>query len=155
MILDHLEHAAMYRSLGPRIAAAMDYLKSTDFSKMVEGRYELDGDRLIAIVQRYETRPHSQVIWESHRRYVDVQYLVAGKEQMGYAKLCPTLTVKQPYDNDADAALYDVQGSLFEVTPGQFAIFAPQDVHAPGLAAGSPPQPGEVLKVVMKCRVDG
>jgi YhcH/YjgK/YiaL family protein len=154
MILDHIEHAAMYRALGPRIAAALDYLRQTDFSKMADGRHELDGDRLIAILQHYRTRPHSEIIWEAHRRYVDVQYIVAGTEQMGYAGLRPDLPVKQAYDETKDFAFYDAQGALFEVKSGNFAIFAPQDVHAPGLAAGSPPTPAEMFKVVMKCRVD-
>lgn len=154
MILDQIHHSLTYRCLGPRIAAALDYLRQTDFSQVAEGRHELDGDRLIAIVQRYQTRPHSEIIWESHRRYIDVQYIVTGTEQMGYVGLRPDLPVKQPYDEAKDVAFYDTQGSLFLFAPGNFAIFAPQDVHAPGLAAGSPPTPAEVFKVVMKCRVE-
>lgn len=154
MILDQLHHALMYRCLSPRIAAALDYLRETDFSQVSEGRHELDGDRLVAIVQRYQSRPHSEIIWESHRRYIDVQYIVTGTEQMGYVGLRPNLPIKQPYDEAKDVVFYDTQGSLFLATPGTFAIFFPHDVHAPGLAAGSPPTPAEVFKVVMKCRVE-
>lgn len=154
MILDQLHHALLYRCLSPRIAAALDYLRETDFSSVAEGRHELDGDRLAAIVQRYKTRPHSEIIWESHRRYIDVQYIVTGTEQMDNVCLRPDLPVKQAYDETTDAAFYNAQGSLFLATPGTFAIFFPHDVHAPGLAAGSPPTAAEVFKVVMKCRVD-
>src|SRR5512136_2246735 len=57
MILDRLGNAAFYRPLGPRIAAALDWLRATDIAALADGRYELEGDRLAAIVQRYRTRP--------------------------------------------------------------------------------------------------
>jgi YhcH/YjgK/YiaL family protein len=153
MILDRLDNASMYRSLGPRIAAALDYLRQTDFSQMADGRYELDGDRLVAMVQRYRTRPPAEAKWEAHRQYLDVQYLAAGAERIGYASLRPDLAVVQAYDEAKDVVFFDVAGSLFEVSAGSFAIFAPQDIHAPCLAAGAPPTPADVLKVVIKCRV--
>jgi len=151
MILDRLENADMYRGLEPRIVAALDYLRRADFSQLTDGRHELDGDRLFAIVQRYRTRPLADSLWETHRRYVDVQYLVAGTERMGFASLTPETPVRQPYDEAKDVAFYDAQGDCFDVRAGSFVVFAPHDVHAPGLAAGSPPVPAEVFKVVVKC----
>ena len=52
-----------------------------------------------------------------------------------------------------DAILFDADGQLFMVSAGDFAIFAPCDVHAPGLATDLPDGSAEVCKVVMKCRV--
>jgi YhcH/YjgK/YiaL family protein len=153
MILDRLEHAGMYRGLGPRIAAALDWLGTTDLGCLPPGRHELDGPRLVAIVQRYRTRPLGEAIWEAHRRCVDVQYVVEGTERMGYRPLEDGLVVKQPYDDERDAVLFDTWGDLVEVRSGSFAIFAPQDVHAPGLVAGPAGQPGEVLKIVVKVAV--
>jgi YhcH/YjgK/YiaL family protein len=157
MILDRLEHAAFYRGLSPQIAAALDYLQTTDLAALADGRYELDGERLVAIVQRYRPKPLRRAVWESHRRYVDVQYVVSGVERMGWAALSDALPVRAVYDPARDAAFYDLaarDGLLFPVGPGSFAVFTPHDVHAPGLApAGAPP--GEVCKVVMKCLLAG
>ena len=153
MIVDRIENAMMYRSVGARVSAALNYLRQTDFSSVPDGRHELDGDRLFAVVQRYRTKPPQEARWEAHRKYVDVQYVVAGQERMGYAPLSDGLAIRKPYDPEKDLIFYDVRGDLFEVTAGGLAIFAPQDVHAPGLAAGEPPVVGEVLKVVMKCRL--
>lgn len=155
MILDRLENAAFYRSLSPRIAAALDYLRATDFSKQPDGRRELDGDRLVAIVQRYRTKPLAKAVWEAHRRYLDVQYVVEGEERIGYAPVVAGAKVAQAYDDDKDFLLYDVQGDLLQVPAGSFAIFAPPDIHSPGLVGGSPPMIRDVVKVVMKCRLDG
>ena len=153
MILDRLENASLYRPLGPLIAAALDFLRRTDFSQMPSGRHELDGDRLFAVVQRYRPKPLDQIVWEAHRQYIDVQYLAAGTERMGYLPLGDGLRVRQPYDPDKDAIFFDADGQFFTVSPGNFAIFAPSDVHAPGLATGTIADSAEVCKVVMKCRV--
>ncbi|MHB1035641.1 MAG: YhcH/YjgK/YiaL family protein [Pirellulales bacterium] len=153
MILDRLENACLYRRLGARIAAAFDYLCATDFRQLLDGRYELDGDRLFAMVQRYVTRPPSAAKWEAHRQYVDVQYVVEGVERIGYAPLVDGLPVVEAYDAAKDLAFFDAGGDLVTVRAGSFAIFTPQDLHAPGLAAESS-GPAEVRKVVVKCRVD-
>jgi len=153
MILDRLENASMYRALGTAIAAALDYLRQTDFSQVPDGRFELDGDRLVSIVQHYRTKPLAEAIWEAHRQYVDVQYLVQGAERIGYASLRDDVPAKEPYDASKDAVFYDVRGDFFELRAGEFAIFTPRDIHAPGLAVTPSEASAMIHKVVVKCRV--
>jgi biofilm protein TabA len=154
MILDSIQNRAFYRHMGSGIPQALEYLATTDFSKLPNGKYELDGQRIFAIVQRYRPKPLAEIVWESHQKYIDVQYLAEGAERMGYALLSELVPVKQPYDPERDAAFYDSQGELFTISPGTFAVFAPQDVHAPGLALDSATPASEVLKVVVKCLVE-
>jgi biofilm protein TabA len=170
MILDRLDNADLYGGLGTNIAAALDYLRRTDFSQMPVGRHEVDGDRVFAIVQRYRPKPLEQIVWEAHRKYIDVQFVAAGTERMGYVPLGDGLQVRSPYDAEKDAILFDAEGQLLTLSAGEFAVFFPCDVHAPGLATetaddstqkGTVPflpsqksgqSPAEVCKVVMKCR---
>jgi YhcH/YjgK/YiaL family protein len=151
MILDRLEHARMYRALDADIARAFDYLQQTNFRDVTDGRYELDGDRLFALVLRYRPKPLDQAMWEAHRRYIDIQYVVEGSERMGYTCLRGDLPVRQPYDPKKDIIFFDADGDWIEVPAGSFAIFAPHDVHAPGLATDRPEASAEVCKVVVKC----
>lgn len=153
MILDRLEHACMYRPLSVEIARALDYLQQTDLAALADGRYELDGERLFAIVQRYRPKPVAEAMWEAHRRYVDVQYIVSGCERMGIAFLRSDLPVQQPYDPHKDIIFFETTGDLITVPAGSFTIFTPHDIHAPSLApaAGEPDAP--VCKVVVKCSV--
>lgn len=153
MILDRLENAVLYRPLGTSIALAFDYLGRTDFSRTPAGRYELEGDRIFAIVQRYRPKRPADARWEAHRQYVDVQYVAQGVERMGYAPLGDGLPVEQDYDPQKDVVFFDVQGELFTIRAGSFAIFNPTDVHAPGLATAMSAATVEVCKVVLKCRV--
>lgn len=154
MILDRLENAWMYQGLSKDIAAALDYLRRTDFRQVSLGRHELAGDRLFAIVQRYRTKPLVDAGWEAHRKYLDVQYVVEGVERIGYAPLRDDVSVKQEYDSQKDLVFFETWGDLLEVPAGSFAIFAPHDIHAPGLVVGPSAEPTEVLKVVVKVRVD-
>jgi biofilm protein TabA len=150
MIIDHIQNRIFYRQLGSRVGEALEYLATTDFVKMPDGKYELDGPRMFAIVQRYRPKPLAEIVWESHRKYIDVQYVVQGAERMGYVPLSERMTVKKDYDPERDIVFYDVQGDLFIVPERSFVVFAPQDVHAPGLAVDRPVSSGEVLKVVVK-----
>jgi biofilm protein TabA len=153
MILDHLKNADAYRSLGPRIAQAFDYLIRTRFADTPSGRYEVDGADVYAMVNRYQPGPIKEAKWEAHCRYIDVQYMVEGSELVGYAPLSERLPVTNAYDAEKDSAFFDARGDFFRLNAGSFAIFMPQDVHAPSLAIADEPS-RQVCKVVVKCRVD-
>ncbi|NUQ62541.1 MAG: YhcH/YjgK/YiaL family protein [Pirellulales bacterium] len=152
MILDRLENAAPYRGYHQRVAKAFDYLAKTDLLALPAGKYELDGDRLYAMVQRSRTRRLDEIVWEAHRKYIDVQYVAAGAERMGYVALDETLKVAKPYSEEGDAVLLEAHGSFFDVRAGSFVVFGPKDVHAPGLAVDD--LPSDVVKIVVKCRID-
>jgi biofilm protein TabA len=179
MIIDRIENRAFYRQLGSRIGEALEYL-ATDFTKLPDGKYELDGPRMFAIVQRYRPKPLMEIAWESHRKYIDVQYIVTGAEWMGFVSLDKRLPIKQDYEPERDVVFYEVQcgvdplvpkgdspifvdtkietvpkADLFTVSAGSFVVFAPHDVHAPALAVDNPHAVGEVLKVVVKIEARG
>jgi len=152
MILDRLENADLYRPLSKGIDQALTYLAETDLLNQPLGRYDLDGDEVYAMVQQYETKTDLPVIWESHRKYIDVQYVAKGRERLGYMPLSSQPQVTKPYDESIDAALYESTGDLVQFAAGSFSILWPGDVHAPGRAWADSSE--EVLKVVVKVLVD-
>jgi YhcH/YjgK/YiaL family protein len=145
MIIDHIKNAAQYAGLGKRIQAGLEWLAATDFSVMAPGRYELDGNNLYALVQTYDTRDPALGKWEAHRRYIDIQYVVSGREKMGYAEI--STLVGSGYDAEKDFQLLVGEGDFLTCGPGTFILFAPQDAHMPCLAAD---KPQTVTKVVVK-----
>jgi len=150
MILDTLANAARYYSLGGRIETALRYLQSTDCTQLPVGKIPLQGEEIYALVQDNTTKLREHGVWEAHRRYIDVQFVAAGVEEMGYANV-ETLTVKQPYDELKDYALFEGSGSYVRVAAGNFTIFMPQDGHIPGSAVNE--QPAAVRKVVIKVAI--
>ncbi|MBI1336866.1 MAG: DUF386 family protein [Phycisphaera sp.] len=155
MLMDELSRAAAGRELGGLFARALAYLRQTDFSDVADGRYAIEGEDLFAMVQRYEPRAMGDVVWESHRKYADVQFVASGVEWMGWRKLVPDLPVKTPYDPERDAVFYDLPspGDAFKVTAGEFVVFMPEDVHSPSLWADGSRKAVTVCKVVVKVRV--
>ena len=150
MVTDTLENAAHYIALGESIATALKYLKDNDCTKLPLGKIPIQGEQIYALVQDNTTKPRDQGVWEAHRKYIDVQFVAAGVEEMGYANI-NTLTVKKPYDEQADYALFEGSGSFVLVPAGCFTIFFPEDGHIPGSAVGD--QPSAVRKVVVKVAV--
>ena len=153
MILDTLDRSPLYHGLHPAFSVAFAWLASIDPS-IADGRYEINGPRLFALVQHYVTAPSGEKKWEAHHLYGDIQYLVSGRESIGHSR-CNGLKVRHPYSPDKDAEFYEPPASHFSklvLEAGSFAIFFPQDAHQPGVMID---QPSPVLKVVIKFRLEG
>lgn len=134
------------------IQLALDYLAATDFDKVEAGRYPIKGDLIYAQVLDLETKDKSAVLPEVHRKYLDVQYLHAGKERIGVTPDLGNNPVAQDYDEERDILFYtDVQNEVeLIMRPGNFAVFFPEDIHRPGCADG---QSGKIRKIVVKVAV--
>jgi len=149
MIYDHFSRAYLYRGLGPRFELALDFLRTFD-ARTPAGKLKLAGDDVYAMVQSYGTSPASERKWESHRCYVDVQFMVTGEELIYHAPL-DQLEVAQPYDAIADYELYQGPDHQYvHMRAGDFGIFFPHDGHKPGCSSSAP---GSVNKVVVKVRL--
>lgn len=151
MIIDTMDNAAFYECLSPLFAQAFEYLRSGRPATDPVGSHALDGDNLFVNVEEYTTKPHDQGRWEAHREYADVQYVVAGCEQMGYAVI-DGMTAEQAYDAKTDVGFFTGHGVMLRVPAGTFTVFMPQDVHMPSIADE---EPGPVRKVVVKVLVNG
>lgn len=150
MVIDTLSEAGHYSSLGPGIAAGLTWLAA--FSpETPDGRYDINGDDVYALVQSYDTVPPGEKKYESHRVYADIQYVAIGTEVIHYAPL-NRLSAVTVYDSPKDFLLYGdpTVSTPLQLTPGTFAIFYPQDGHKPGCVNGAPCR---MKKVVIKVRV--
>lgn len=146
MIIDILGNADMYYGLAERMERAFQYLRETNLDGLEPGRYEIDGDEIYALIQHFEGLPIESGKWESHRRYIDIQYVYSGVERMGYAYV-GGMTVAEAYDGEKDCMFTSGRGSFMDVKCGMFAVFAPDDAHMPCIAAN---QPGVIKKAVVK-----
>ena len=87
---------------------------------------------------------------ETHRKYIDIQFVISGVDEMGWRPLPSCGKASTPYDAEKDAALFEsAPDSWVAVGPGAFAVFFPEDAHAPLIGAGEP-----VRKLVVKVRVE-
>jgi biofilm protein TabA len=150
MILDLLAHHPAYQALSPGLARGFAWFDG--FSpEMPDGRYDIAGSDVFALVQSYETAAPGDKKYEAHRDYLDIQYVAAGSEVVYYAPV-NRLQPLTGYQADEDCQLYadPAVATGLQLTAGSFAIFYPQDGHKPGCVNGHVSQ---VKKVVVKVRV--
>ncbi|PUZ29965.1 YhcH/YjgK/YiaL family protein [Chitinophaga costaii] len=151
MILDTLANAQRYEGLGPKFVKAFEYLRQTDFNLVEKGKYPIAGDDIFVIVNEYDTVDAAGEQMESHKKYIDVQYVAAGVERIGHDFL-ENKTPSKPYDEASDYMLFAAPPAFFTVLEkGWFAIFFPTDLHMPNLRVAGPVG---VKKVVIKISVD-
>jgi len=147
MIIDQLENLGQYGDIR-RHLQVMDILRNRPFDEMEPGRYDIEGDSLYFMLQRYDTTPVDQGKLETHENYIDVQYVVRGEEMMGYAPR-DVMAIESPYDPEIDAAFYHLpeRMTLLRLRPETFCVFYPQDAHLPGRCLETPQS---ITKVVIK-----
>jgi len=148
MVIDQVTNSHLYYPLHPRIRTAFEYLQQTDLSTLSIGRHEIDGENLYAMLQQYTSKPREQGFWEAHRRYMDLQVVIQGTEQIGYANI-GQLTQAE-YDANKDFLPLFGEGDFLTLQNDNFALLLPQDAHMTGIAIGAPTP---VKKMVIKISI--
>ena len=149
MIIDKIENYRLYTGLNKRISKAFDFIVKNDLTKMELGKHKIDGDKIFALLQEYDTKEVSEGKLERHFKYIDLQYVIQGAERMGVS----TWTNQIPIDEnqEADYAFYSGDSSLIKIDEGMFAIFFPHDLHMPCIKLNDI---SKVRKVVIKIMID-
>jgi YhcH/YjgK/YiaL family protein len=150
MIVDKLENGAYYYSLGARIQKAIEYLKNSSLSEIEVGKYQIEGDDIFALVSEYDTKSVETGLWEAHKRYIDIQYIIKGSEKIGYTSV-ENLKTTVEYDESKDILFGTANGDFVTLQQGMFMILAPQDGHMPSIYCEKPER---VKKVVIKILAD-
>ena len=150
MILESLNNTEKIESLHPLFKKAFDYLKSTDCSKMEDGKHELDGSRLFVSIASISGKEKKDAAIETHKKYIDIQMPLLGVEKIGWKPGSELQEESVPYNEEQDIAFYiDRPTAYTKIYPGQFAIYFPEDGHAPGIGQGN------IRKVIVKVQVEG
>ena len=135
-----------------RIGKALAYLRDTDFTDLPNGEYEVEGRDIFARVNTYETEPREVKKPESHIKYIDVQFLVSGKESIGFCPLTEEHKVVENYADKQDLLFYEKahNENYVDMQAGDIAIFFPWEIHRPRCPVG-PPTP-HVHMLIVKTR---
>jgi len=152
MIVTDLDFVERQVPLSPSFQLAIDFLCRKDLLELPDGNVPLDGTRVFAILQRYRTAHQDAPKFEYHRKYIDLQYILAGEEVIGWAPAAE-MTASFDYDEHQDICFGLMEPgawSPLRLRAGQVGVFWPEDAHAPRLAAGKPVL---VRKIVVKVAV--
>lgn len=150
MIKDRLANAKIYYNLSENLKKGFIWLESTDLNRLEDGQYNIDGENVYASIQTYQTKADAN--YESHRKYIDIQYIIDGKEKIGVTDLGNCTTCIN-YDENKDLEFYNMNCNeeYIELSKGQFAIFYPHDAHKPSISID---EQTTVKKVVVKVKIN-
>lgn len=147
MIFDSLKCAAQYAALSPRLKRAFDYLAATDLEQLEPGKHEIEGKEIFVNVQERELKRPEDAKLEVHDEYIDVQVVVKGTESFGWSPRADVKRPKEPFNTEKDIQFFeDTPQTYFTLVPGQFAVFFPEDAHAPLVGEGP------IKKAIVKVR---
>ena len=114
--VNKLEFAKQYNKNKAYWDKAFTYLKNTNLDTVSPGKYYLDGNNVFVSVTMNKLKPFENTKWEAHRKYVDIQYVIKGKEKMGVAPFSKAKEV-EVYDETKDVGFYavaDVEGKFYK-----------------------------------------
>lgn len=147
MIIDTLDNLEKYASVNPLFAKAIEYLKSTDLKAHEVGKVELQGKDLVVNFSMAKGKTKEQAQLETHKNFIDIQIPLSCTEVMGYTPACNL--PEGDYNAEKDITKFALPSEAYiPVHPGMFAIFFPQDGHAPCIA-----EEETIQKVIVKVRV--
>lgn len=149
MILDSINNSGRYVALHPGFKAGFEFLNNHSLEQITDGKHAIDGDRLFALGMATRGKGMENAVFETHRKYIDIQFTVSGTDLIGWDEQPHCTPDPDGYHSDKDVEFYTERPKLWiPVSSGRFAIFYPEDAHAP---LGTD---GLVHKVVVKLALD-
>lgn len=151
MIASDIVSKEKYDYLKDRLNTAFEFLKRKDLAELPAGRIDLDGSDVYAFIQHYDTMDASTLRFETHDKFIDIQYLISGKEVFEVA-VREGLVPATSYDEQNDICFYKdpEESSSILLLPGDYVLAAPEDAHKPRCMSE---KPCAVKKVVIKVRL--
>lgn len=150
MIKGNIKNIQDCSDFSKNIQIGLKYLADTDFSDVQNGKYEILGDEVFAIVQDYLSKPITEGQFEAHKKYIDIQYIVQGEEQIGVLGI-ENFSESTNYDEKKDIVFLSLNTNhmpeFVTIKEKEFMILYPNDAHKPSVAIESP---SYVKKIVIK-----
>jgi len=149
MIIDTIANAGKYFSAHPLFAKAFEFINATDLLNAPDGKSDIEeGLKAIFSNSSGKTKEASLSKFECHDKNIDIQLCISGVETICWKPREKCIIPNCDYNPEKDVRFYsDVPDTSFQLTDGQFAIFFPEDVHAPMIGEG------EIRKLVIKVKI--
>jgi YhcH/YjgK/YiaL family protein len=148
MIVDKTQNLSNYTLLVEKFQKAFDFISNSNINMLNNGRYEIEGDNVYALVSEYKTKDENEGELEAHRKYIDIQFLANGTELIGYAPLNNQDLITE-YNDEKDVIFFNGEKSFITMEQGMFAVLFPGELHMPGIKTS---KSEHVKKVVVKVK---
>ena len=137
-----------------RILKAVHLIDSLNFTDLQDNVFEIEGKSFYYILSSYQTvADFKEKPAEAHRKYLDLQYIIYGKEKFGFADYSNIKKSHLEYNPEKDIEFFDNIDNECFITLAQnhYAIFFPDDIHRPGICIDNP---SNIRKVIFKLLIN-
>ncbi len=153
MIVAKRTDASNYRGIHPMLDKALDHLNDEFLQAVGKEPVHIDGQKLYAMLNVFETLPDDRLFFEAHRDYLDIHAVLSGEERIDIAyteALTPDEDTSKP-ENDLYAySDTDPEHQSVVLGSGDFLVAFPSDAHrVKGQVCGA----SQVRKVVFKIKI--
>lgn len=145
MVIDTLDNFGKYESLNPLFKEVAEFLNANDLNALEEGKHPIKGDDLFVNVTTAKGKTPEEAVMETHKKMIDIQIPLSVPETYGYTPLCSLPEADYNEAKDITKMPGVAADSYVTCQPGMFAIFFPQDGHAPCIS-----QNKEIKKAIFK-----
>lgn len=147
MIIDTLDNLAKYEAVNPLFKDVVEFVKKNDLSMLEPGKYPIKDKDLFVNIAVTKGKAPDEAVLETHKNMIDIQIPLDGPETYGYTPLCRL--PQEAYNAEKDITKYPdlMSESFIDCQPGMFAIFFPQDGHAPCITMAP-----EIKKAIFKVK---
>jgi len=148
MIIDTLENLVKYETINPLFKDVVKFIAENNLEEMEAGKYPIKDKDLFVNITTAKGKAPDEAVMETHVNMIDIQIPLDGPETFGYTPLCRLPDA--PYNAEKDITKYPdlIAESFIDCQPGMFAIFFPQDGHAPCISMAP-----EIKKAIFKVKV--
>lgn len=147
MVVDTLDKLSFYAGLNPLFEDVIQFLAANDLDKLEAGKHIIKGDDLFLNITTAKGKTKEEAVMETHNNMIDIQIPLSAPEAYGYT---PRKDLPEAEYNAAKdiTKIPGILGQTYvECQPGMFAIFFPQDGHAPCVSEAP-----EIKKAIFKVK---
>ncbi len=132
------------------IQKCIDFLKANGGAEIALGKHFMENSDIYVNVSEYTTHQLEDCGWEAHKKYADLQVILAGEEQILVANIEKMHVGDYREESDYLACSGDREEAV-KVDQNTCVLLLPEDGHMPGVCIAR--QPMKVKKAVYKIPV--
>lgn len=131
MIIDTLDQIQRYAALHPLFPQVFDFIKNTNLLALPNGKHAILNEEIFVLIQRGVGQPKSEAKLECHRKYIDIQLVLDGTDEMGWKPLADCQQAIDSFNTTNDVQFFeDLPLNWLSTPPNKFCIFFPEDAHS-------------------------
>lgn len=131
MLISSIKNYQNILNLFPNLDVVFDFIKNNVHFDTEDTKVNIENG-IYAVIQTCQPKPKEEQLLEKHEKYIDLQYVISGKERIGWKFFDDSFKILKKYDLKKDIAFYsNMPDTYIDLNVGEFAIFFPEDTHSP------------------------